>query len=179
MNQNLFLAINGWAGQHSWLDRLMIFSAEYLWILMALGVLALLAVNYRRWRDLVLVSLGSAVIARAIVAEIFKLLYTSPRPYAVLAQTHLLLAKETDNSFPSGHTIFVFALAAGVYMYHKKLGAWLYALAALVAFARIFTGVHWPYDIFAGVILGILTTWICDKIYRKFFQKIINQNTSL
>jgi len=171
MNTSLFRLINNFAGRSSLLDKLGVFCAEYLMYVMVLVVLYFVFKNYRRWRDMAIVSLGSAVVARFVVAEIIKRLYNHPRPYWILTNVHLLLAKETESSFPSGHTIFVFALATGVYLYHKTLGKWLLAAAALVGIARVYAGVHWPYDIIFGAILGILTALVCDKFFKKYKHK--------
>ncbi len=138
---------------------------------MIIGVLWLAFRNWRHWRDMAVVSIGSALVARFGVAEIIRHFYYHPRPYWVLGNVHLLLSKELESSFPSGHTIFVFALATCVYLYNKKLGKWYLWAAALVGFARVFAGVHWPYDIVGGVVLGILTALVCDWIFRKYKHK--------
>ncbi len=78
------------------------------------------------------------------------------------------MGREADSSFPSGHAIFVFALATGVYYYNKTLGRWLFAASVLVGVSRIFVGVHWPYDIVAGAVLGIATAWACNEIFKKY-----------
>lgn len=152
----------------------MIFSAQYLWVVMVLAVFWF-AHNWKKWRDLVFVSLGSAIVARWGVASLIRAVYYHPRPYWVLDHVQLLLAKEVESSFPSGHTIFVFALVTGVYLYNKKAGRWFFTLAALVGFSRVFVGVHWPYDIIGGVILGIPTALVCDWIYRKYFRHLIER----
>ena len=168
MNTSLFLLVNNWAGHWRWLDLLMVFSAEYLMYAMILVVLVYAIWNYRCWRDMVLVAIGSALVARFVVASGIRYFYYHARPYWILADSHLLLARETESSFPSGHTIFVFALATGVYLYNKKAGRWFYIFACLVGFARVFAGVHWPYDIVAGAILGILVALVCDWVFRKY-----------
>lgn len=172
MNTSLFLLINSWAGHVSLLDALMIFCAQYVWYLMTFGVLVMAAHRYPKWRDMAIVSIGSAAVARLVVGEIIKRLYYHPRPYWVLDNVRLLLAKELESSFPSGHTIFVFALATGVYLYNKKIGKWYFALAGLVGFARVFVGVHWPYDIIGGIVLGIPTALACDWAYRKYKHRL-------
>ena len=143
---------------------------------MVLIVLSLAFKTYRAtgWRrqDMAIVAIGSAVLARLGVAQIIKTLYDHPRPYWILENVQLLLAKEIEYSFPSGHTIFVFALAMGVYLYNKKVGRWFFYAAGLVGLARIFVGVHWPYDIIAGAVLGILTTIICHKIFQKYKHRL-------
>ena len=168
MNEQLFIAINNFAGRWSWLDSLMIFSAEYLMYVMILVVLVYVIWNYKLWKNMALVAIGSAIVARFGVAELIRYFYYHARPYWVIAETHLLLTRSTQSSFPSGHTIFMFALATGVYQYNKKAGTWFYASAILVGFARIFVGVHWPYDIVAGAVLGILTALVCGWVFRKY-----------
>lgn len=168
MNTQIFLLINNAAGRWSWFDGVMIFSAEWLMWLMVVVLLIMLARNYNRWRNLVLVSFVSAIVARGLIASIIKYFYSHPRPYWVLTETHLLLSREVQSSFPSGHAIFVFALATGVYLYNKKWGSWYILLSCLVGFSRIFVGVHWPYDIVAGAILGILIALVCNWVLRKY-----------
>jgi len=168
MNQSIFLAINNFAGRWNWLDSLMVFFAKDLRYVMILVVLVYAIWNYRRWLDMALVAIGSAIVARFGVAELIRHFYYHARPYWVLTDMRLLLPRETVSSFPSGHTIFMFALATGVYKYNKKVGWWFYASAILVGFARVFAGVHWPYDIVAGAILGVLVALICDWVFRKY-----------
>ena len=181
MNTIWFRAINDVAGRFGWLDAFMIFSAQYL-LYLAIVVVFLMWLRHHHfknphWRDMALVSLGSAVIGRVIVAEPFKLWYYHPRPYWVINNVHLLLARETESSFPSGHTIFMFALATGIYLYNKKAGWWFFGAAALVGFARVFVGVHWPYDIIGGAVLGVPTALVCNLVYRKYFKPLIDRWT--
>lgn len=168
VNTSLFLFINNFAGRWGWLDSLMVFCAEYLMYVMIFVVLVYAIWNYKKYRDMALIAIGSAIVARFGVAEFIRHFYLHARPYWVLTNVHLLLARETESSFPSGHTIFMFALATGVYQYNKKAGWWFYASALLIGFARVFAGVHWPYDIVAGAVLGVLTAFVCGWIFRKF-----------
>ena len=169
MNESIFRFINNFAGQWPWLDAMALFCAEYLMYVLLLVVVAYTISNYWRWRDLAIVAIGSALVARLVVAQSIKILYDHPRPYWVLENVNLFLAKETESSFPSGHVIFVFALAAGVYLYNKNAGRWFLSAAMLVGVARVFVGVHWPYDIIAGAVLGVSTAYVCNWLYQKFF----------
>ena len=168
MNTSLFIFINNWAGRWGRLDSLMIFCAEYLMYVMILAVLIYAIWNYRKWGNMAIVAIGSALVARFVVASGIRYFYYHARPYWTLAETNLLLVRETESSFPSGHTIFMFALATGMYQYNKKAGWWFYASACLVGFSRVFVGVHWPLDIVAGAILGVLTALVCGWIFRKY-----------
>ena len=166
MNTFLFNLINGWAGQWPWLDTLMILSAKHLWVLLLVVLIVKVGFN-RRWHHMAAVAIGSALVARLGIVALIKWLYVHPRPDLVLETINAVVVPGTGNSFPSGHTSFAFALATGVYLHDKKLGRWYLAAAALIGFARIFIGVHWPLDILAGVFVGVATALIVNRIYRK------------
>lgn len=65
--------------------------------------------------------------------------------------------KETrGKSFPSSHTVNMFALATVVALFHRRWGVLLYGLAALVAYSRLYVAAHWPSDIPPSMALGLL-----------------------
>jgi membrane-associated phospholipid phosphatase len=79
------------------------------------------------------------------------------RPYVTHPATaHLLIARAHDPSFPSDHATGGFALACGMFLYDRTIGAVLFALAAVLAFARVYVGTHYPGDVAAGAAIGTL-----------------------
>ncbi len=59
-----------------------------------------------------------------------------------------------STSFPSGHSASAFAFATGVGQVLPRQAVPLHVLAALVAYSRVHTGVHYPADAIAGAVVG-------------------------
>lgn len=102
-----------------------------------------------------------------VVSKIIRMIYLSPRPFMKL---NLVPSFEVFDiySFPSGHTIFLSAVAMFVLMKYQKFGLFLLAVALLTGLARIHAGVHWPSDILAGAGLGIIIGFCVHKLALRF-----------
>lgn len=87
---------------------------------------------------------------------ILKPLVARLRPFTVNTAVELLIPPPTDFSFPSGHTFASFASATAILKNNRKLGIPALILAALIAFSRLYLYVHFPTDVFFGLLLGIL-----------------------
>lgn len=101
-----------------------------------------------------LVSLG---IASGLANLIAKPLSARRRPardeVEELASRHVQMPP--SSSFPSGHTASAFAFATGAAGAQPMLSAPLLALATLVGYSRVHTGVHYPADVLAGAFIGV------------------------
>ena len=74
-----------------------------------------------------------------------------------------------DGSFPSGHTAIMFGVSASLVMiFRKKKFLFLFIMAALVGVSRYALGVHYPIDVVAGGILGVVIPVVVSVIYKKF-----------
>ena len=60
----------------------------------------------------------------------------------------------TDFSFPSDHAVMAGAVAAGLLLAHRRLGAVAVVAAVLMAFSRVYIAAHYPWDVVAGLLLG-------------------------
>lgn len=72
----------------------------------------------------------------------------------------LLISRPLSYSFPSGHTLSSFAASEMLSINYPKYRFIFMAIAFLIALSRIYLYVHYPTDIMAGIILGIL----CSKL---------------
>jgi undecaprenyl-diphosphatase len=71
----------------------------------------------------------------------------------------------------SGHASNSFAMATFfvvLFARHFKRLRWLFVVAALVAYSRIYIGVHYPLDVISGTCFGILGGWLFAKLYLRF-----------
>jgi len=132
---------------------------------------AILLCCFKKTRPLGIMAGISLVFSVLINNAILKNLVARPRPY--LPETVggkgliLLIEEQHDWSFPSGHSGASFA-AAVVYLAKgpKKLGIPSIILAALIAFSRLYVGVHYPTDVIAGIITGTFCAIISIMIWK-------------
>ena len=93
------------------------------------------------------------------------------RPYEYNSEVNLLVSKLSDYSFPSGHSLASFEGATCIFIRYKKWGIAALALAFAIALSRLYLYVHFPSDVLAGTVLGIIFaiigTAIVNKIYKR------------
>jgi len=70
-------------------------------------------------------------------------------------------------SFPSSHTVNMFAAATVIACFYRRAGLIVYLLAAAVAYSRIYNGAHWPGDIPPSMALGVLTGLAVVRLMRR------------
>ena len=109
------------------------------------------------WRrpQLLFVVAGTALITNVVTSAI-KLGVGRDRPPFVDPEPEPLVGVPETASFPSGHASTSFACATVLARAAPRFTVPLYALAAAVAFSRVYVGVHYPLDALAGAVLGVL-----------------------
>ena len=158
MDYNLFKAINGLSGG-SVSDAVFKFFAQdivtVLIVLVALTFLIPWRSRRSERRDGAVLATAAAGLALLINQPIAHLVDRT-RPFlAHPAHAHLLISQSHDPSFPSDHATGAFALAFGIWIYDRTIGAFILVLAAIVAFARVYVGTHYPGDVVGGALIGI------------------------
>ena len=124
-------------------------------IWLAIGVVLTVA-GKMKWQRLA--ELAAAVLVATITVDfVIKPLVDRHRPFASIPAVAVLEKRPHDASFPSGHAGSAFAAAT---VLARALPAWQAAwwiLAALIAYSRIYVGVHYPADVIAGALIGALS----------------------
>lgn len=163
----LFQKLNQFAGISSHLDKVAIFFAEYLQYFVVFCLLLFLVKNFRRNLRMVIFASAAAIFSRFIITEIIRYFFPRIRPFVENSVNLLIGHSATESSFPSGHAAFFFALSMVVYFYNKKAGIFFFIASFFISISRIIVGIHWPSDILAGVLVGIFSGWLVNKISNK------------
>jgi undecaprenyl-diphosphatase len=122
----------------------------------------------RRGRIVALATLVVIAVSDQASANLFKSLFARARPPYALDNVRLLVDTTRSFSFPSAHAANAFALASFVSSFYRRTRVWLYAAAALVAYSRVYVGVHYPTDILAGAALGLAVGLGTAYVLRRF-----------
>lgn len=172
INQYIFGLIFQLSRRNFFLDGLAVFLAEYLPYILVLGFL-ILVFSYQDTRMRLLVFSEGAIaiiFARGILTEIIRFFYHHLRPFEALNFTPLI--GESGYSLPSGHASWFFALALVIFYFNRKMGIWYFVFAALNGLARIFVGVHWPFDVVAGALVGLGSGALTHVVLKPSLNKI-------
>lgn len=108
-------------------------------------------------RRAVVYAVVAGVIALIVNVVIGHFTY-QPRPFVLEPhQVHQLLKHPRDTAFPSDHAAGSFAFAVGLFYGARKMGIWGLVFAVAVSIARVFVGLHWPTDVIAGAVIGVVS----------------------
>ena len=120
-------------------------------------------------------SAGVGMLLGFLVTNLtIKPLVSRARPWVVLDGFVTLATSSDPNSFPSGHSCaaFAFGVAVALTAPRRWMKAAALAAAALMAFSRLYVGVHFPTDVLAGAaigtVCGLLGAWITGPVQRQY-----------
>ena len=174
------LPVLDWIAANLWcpaLDAIMpvitaLGDAGIFWMLVA----AALLLNKKTRR--VGVGMGIAMLTGLLLCNAtLKPLCQRPRPYDYQYDVFgklipLIIERQHDFSFPSGHTIASFEAAGVIALNNKKWGIGALVLACLIAFSRLYLYVHYPTDVLVSIVLGLtlalLGNWLSRRIPDRY-----------
>lgn len=160
-DHKLFLLINN-GYSHPWLDQAMTFITDLhhvWWITQVLLPLFLFFWVSRAGKSAVAMILGIALTAGAtdhINSQYIKKNVKRDRPPLVLESAQLRVPKHSGYSFPSNHAANNFAVAQYVGLFYPHMKTPLFLIATAVAVSRVYVGVHFPSDVVAGALVGLV-----------------------
>lgn len=160
LNLLWFSLINADAGLQGWRLALGVFAAKWLILLVPIGLAGMWINGRPGQREAATKALAATLFALALNAVI-GLLWYHARPFAIGAG-HAYLQHAPDSSFPSDHGTIMFTVALVLACSRtpaaRRFGMSMLPLAVVVAWARIFLGVHWPMDMLGAVVVSLGVT---------------------
>ncbi|MGP1584074.1 phosphatase PAP2 family protein [Peptostreptococcus stomatis] len=129
--------------------------AGLIWIILSIGLII-----PKKTRKTGFVMIIALILNGIICNIILKPMLARIRPFDVNTAIKLLINKPRDFSFPSGHTSASFTAASVLFFRKSKLFVPSLVLAFLISFSRLYLYVHYPSDVLAGLVLGILCGYI-------------------
>ena len=115
---------------------------------------AVLAIAWRQ--PIVFARVGVAALTGELASSLIKDVTERPRPPLRFPDPGPLVALPGSSSFPSGHATVAFACATVLAATDRRLAIPAFALAVGIAWSRVYVGVHYPLDVLAGAVLGVL-----------------------
>jgi undecaprenyl-diphosphatase len=126
----------------------------------------------RKQREILLSSMLAGIFAWEVLNRISKMFYYHARPVHDLPIKELLFHRP-ENSFPSDHTAFLAAIAF-FFLFQKRYreAVLLLCLAILVSLSRIAVAVHYPSDIIAGFVTGLIAAIIISWLHPRLSKSV-------
>ncbi|MBT0726986.1 undecaprenyl-diphosphate phosphatase [Rosenbergiella australiborealis] len=181
LNTQLFLWLNATPDSPRWLINLAIILAKDV-----IGIIPLVVVCLWLWspknliesrRELVLKTI-TALLYAIIFSSIIGVLYPHPRPFAI-GLGYQWINHSPDTSYPSDHGTFIFTFSLAFMCWHRLWsGLVLLVIGMLIAWSRIYLGVHWPLDMLGGLLVGMigcLTAQFGWKFYGNALLNIVHK----
>lgn len=127
-------------------------NAGILWI-----ILSLVFLIFKKTRKTGICTSTALIFDLLSVNVLIKNLAARTRPYELIEELTILIEKQSDYSFPSGHTAASFAFVSVLWFTApKKVSIPLTVLACLISLSRLYLGVHYPTDILGGAVIGVV-----------------------
>ena len=152
-------------------DGLMVFITSlgdhgWFWILM--GVLLFSFPRTRLLGGCMLISIAAGFLLGNVL---LKNMAARQRPCWLDPSVELLVPVPKDFSFPSGHSLVSFEGAVCIFLFNRKWGIPALMLAVLTAFSRLYLFVHFPTDVLAGIVMGIVIAWSVVRTAKRQMEK--------
>lgn len=173
LNFQVFQSINAPADVSTAMTHLAIFIAnDTLYLLLLFLIMAWFLGHYQT-KALALKAVITTALALSI-GYLISLGYPHPRPF-IIGMGHTLISHAPTASFPSNHML-IFSSIAFSYLFAQrlKLGLSLLLMAFLVAWSRIYVGVHFPLDMLGAFCVALLTNFLMQWLWQRYQDPIMS-----
>ena len=146
-------------------NLIFIFGAKYLHlIIIIISFVWFLAQPRERQKEILIIVCAYLPLV-LLISWAVSLLYYNPRPF-VLGHFQPLIPHKADNGFPSHHMLLASSVAAATFIFNRRLGLVLWALAAFVGFSRVYAGLHHIIDVAGSILISIIALTLACFLVR-------------
>lgn len=159
LNTQLFLAINRLQGQNKWLDAFGRAGAEWVIVAMVGWYAVGTFVDLRPDSQAMWIQYAFFAIAWLVgigLSHGIGFLAHQPRPFVTLPETKKMINPIGTKSFPSDHALSAWLVFFLAFIFNVPGFEALLPLALWVSWGRVYAGVHYPFDIFGGMLVAAL-----------------------
>jgi membrane-associated phospholipid phosphatase len=112
--------------------------------------------------------IATVLIVASLISFTLKKVISRERPFNIYPDIEKL-SEAGNASFPSGHTLEAFAVAFAIAFLFPRLNyiIFVFSWACLVAYSRMALGVHYPFDVLGGILIGIGSSLVTLLIYNR------------
>jgi membrane-associated phospholipid phosphatase len=176
LDKKIFHLINH-AGSNAFFDAVLPWTrVANTWLPLYLFVIVFVTVNYgkRGWLwvlfAIITVGLANTISSDLIKENIFRL--RPCRDVLMNGQVHFRTVYcPVSSSFTSSHAVNHFAMAMFIYLTgRRQIGPWLglfFAWAFIIIYAQVYVGVHYPFDVLCGAVVGLLIGWVTGLVFNR------------
>ncbi|MBI3812854.1 MAG: phosphatase PAP2 family protein [Nitrospinae bacterium] len=180
----LLYAVNS-GMENRFFDVLMPFVTNYRnWYFIILAVMAIMIIrDWKKGLMTILLVMAAVSISDYLNSHVVKFMFGRARPCSALPTEtlRLILGCPSNPSFPSSHASNIFALTVVLVYRYRVLLIYMLTIAVLVCLSRVYLAVHYPSDVIAGGIFGILYGSMVILIYNRItgiYKENKNLNTN-
>lgn len=110
---------------------------------------------------------GFALATSHIFIHYLKKLINRPRPFSSFLHINTFKTDFKDYSFPSGHTTAAFSICVTLALCFPAISMWVMILAFTIGLSRIYIGVHYPTDVFVGMVIGTAFALMSNSVVER------------
>ena len=172
LNLSLFEWINASSHASDWMIHFAIFIAnDLLYCMILLFAWFWLRGNYDTKKQILKAFIFTSIAI--LISQCISHVYYHPRPF-VMDVGRTLIYHAPNGSFPSDHML-IFSSIAFSYLFsaQRKLGIFLLIMAWLVAWSRVYLGVHFPLDMLGAFLLAFALNFFGLKLWNLYKDKIM------
>lgn len=167
-----FAHMTEFAQHTSWLNGAMVVYTNFGLVVFIVLIIAGWWIARRRDVSSMATVLAIPVVALLayVVNSAVKVIVAESRPCYTYSAAFLLerCAPATDYAFPSNHTVVAAAMTAALFVFDRRWGIVASIATALMAFSRVYVGAHYPHDVVASIVVGVMVGLPAALVLRRY-----------